>query len=147
MDIFTTDLIPEMIAIEKEFRRQVKLATNELLAAIKNEAVDIGLIDENENDSLDTDLVDRMFMVEIRRRIEGELKYIHIFHRLEYLSIYINQELVIDDVVYPGLNNTLLKFMNTHKQLFYEIQKEEGCFKSLQKLYEEWTQRKKSENN
>lgn len=147
MGIFTTDLVPEIIAIEKEYKRQVKLAVDELFEDVKAETMTKDFPHSMDMKLLDMVVRERMLRLKLTRRIEGELNYVHIFHRLEYLSIYINQKLVIDDVVYPGLNDTLLKFMNAHCELFYTVQEEEKCFKSLQNLYEEWIKRKLSENN
>lgn len=146
MDIFTTDLLPEIIAMEKGYQRQVDLAITELLANIQAEAIIKNTRDEKEVGFVGMETLERLIRVKISRQIESELDYIYIFHRLEYLSIYINQKLVIDDVVYTGLNDPLLKFMHTHCQLFYEIQTEAKGFKSLQKLYEDWTTRKKVED-
>lgn len=146
MDIFTTDLLPEIIAMEKEYQRQVDLAITEWLANIQVEAIIKNTRDKKEVGFVGMETLEQLIRVKISRQIESELDYIYIFHRLEYLSIYINQKLVIDDVVYTGLNDPLLKFMNTHCQLFYEIQTEAKGFKSLQKLYEDWTTRKKVED-
>ncbi|QVK11535.1 hypothetical protein [Weissella ceti] len=77
--------------------------------------------------------------------IQSELGYIDVFLELEYLSIYINYDVVLDEVVYVNMSHLVLLFMDESQGAFNKVKTSNQCFEGLTKLYTNWSKRKAKE--
>lgn len=138
LDIFTTELMPEMSAFRDEYNQRVDLAVKTLTQQIEA----CGLMEDMASKHIDATQLDDDVKIQILRDVQRSIRCVNIFHRLAHLSLYVEHQLVVADIVYQGIGTQLLSFMDEHYDFFSTVLMKDNCFDVLDALYHDWRHRK-----
>lgn len=145
MDIFTKKVVPEISKLRTVCEEKMDEQCDEIEREV---AENIGLhhriLDRNSN-CQETSQYESTLRKQLIADIQSDLGYIDMFLELEYLSIYINYDVVLDEVIYVNMNHLVLLFMDESQDVFAEVQAANKCFQELTKLYVNWSERKANE--
>lgn len=65
------------------------------------------------------------------------------FNNLEQLSIYMNYEMVEEELTYPVIHNVFLNFIDRNKDVLEALESDEAPFANTHKLYSDWKKKNK----
>ncbi|WP_419153555.1 hypothetical protein [Weissella viridescens] len=145
MGIFAKELIPEISDFEKQYKVRFENKLDDELNKLKEKLRREGKMPEPQIESLTVAIFDEKVKRNYSGLVKSELGVVNIFNRLEQLSIYMNYDLVIEDMVYPGMHKVFIGFVEDNFEIFDLIRSDESPFKELTNLHERWSKRQKIE--
>ncbi|WP_372757801.1 hypothetical protein [Lactococcus lactis] len=123
--IFSSNIIPQMIAFDKEWHANYDKLKKSFLEKAREENKDIKELPK----PLEKVLVD---LAKSETDIDG------IFNRLEQVCAYVSYDLIIEDVVYPTIHKVFLDFLKENKELLKKLTSREVPFKNIHEVKNKW---------
>ncbi len=132
---FAEQIIPEVKLINQKMASELQQRQWEVLVEINREMTPKESISMHEfiKNPQWRSINDRL-----RNEIKDEYNLSNIFNELEQVSVYMNYNMVKQDLVFSPLHKFLLDFINDNLEYFNRLKENQVPYINLTKLYNDW---------
>ena len=132
---FAEQIIPEVKVINQKMASKLQQRQRKVLMEINEEMAPERSISMHEfiKNPQWRSINDRL-----RNEIKDEYNLSNIFNELEQVSVYMNYNMVKQDLVFSPLHKFLLDFINDNLEYFNRLKENQVPYINLTKLYNDW---------
>lgn len=135
---FSTSIIPEMSGQDQKFKEEFSKVQKNVIEQLNNEAQKEGLPTNIDENSLTKDIINKILL-----QTKLNLKVSRTFNKLEHITIYMNYEMIEEEIVYNAIHKVFLEYVEQHSDLLKQMTSDQVPFANIYQLTKKWQKKNK----